>query len=218
MKDRKLLFAFFSLFFLLQCAPKKIFFVSENSEIKSIIENRQFDVVYRGLKYRMTIFVPGADSIQVSGIGFQVQKVEKNKYDITPGGGKSLEIKIIGFFERKEVIEKRQLRILNIGIPHASIDYKIGKIKLSKQEVFKSTIEVHFPQFIFETPIVKSFLYQINKEEPVTIYGNKFDKMALEKIGKMKSGDSILIDNIKAFRELPNVDYSKIKELKVYIE
>lgn len=166
----------------------------------------------------MTIFVLGADSIQVSGIGFQVQKVEENKYNITPGVGITLEIKINGYFKGKEVIEKRQFRILNIGIPHASIDYKIGKIKLSKQEVFESTIEVHFPQFIFETPIVKSFLYQINKEEPVIIYGNKFDKMAIEKIGKMKSGDSILIDNIKAFRELPTVDYSKIKELKVYIE
>ena len=218
MEYRKLILALFLLFFLLQCAPKKILFVSEKPKNKSIIENRQFDVVYRGLKNRMTIFVPGADSIQVSGIGFQVQKVEKNKYDITPGGGKSLEIEIIGFFESKEVIEKRQFRILNIGIPHASIDYKIGKIKLSKEEVLTSTIEVFFPQLIFEAPTVKSFLYQINEEEPVTIYGNKFDKMALEKIGKMKSGDSILIDNIKAFRELPNVDYSKIKELKVYIE
>ena len=197
------------------CTPKKHRLFSKDFPHKSIIENEKLNILYRGIKNYLTIYVPEADSIQVKGTG--VFKEKKNEYYITPFTGTSLEITISSFTKGKVRTEKREFRILNIGSPFASINNKTGKIILSKEELATSKIEYYIPQFVIDLGKVRKFRYQINHEEPLINYGNKFNDSVKEKIYRMKSGDIMIID-LNFDLELETVDLKKITELEVHIE
>lgn len=198
------------------CTPTKHISSSQDSSNKSIIENEELNIVYRGIKNRLTIYVPKSDSIKVNGPG--VYKERENKYYIIPATGNTLQIKIISFIKGKETVEKREFRILNIGKPFASIKNKTGKITLSKQELATSTIEYFIPQFVMKLGKVGKFRYQINDEKPLVNYGNEFNKSVKEKIYNMKSSDVMIIDELNYNPELQSVDLKKVTELIVYIE
>lgn len=198
------------------CTPKKQISHPEDSNIKSIIENEKLNILYRGIKNYLTIYVPNSDSIKVSGLG--VYKEQKNKYYIIPAVGTSMEITIIKFSKGKEIVEKREFRIVNIDKSFASIENKIGKITLSKEELANSKIEYYIPLFVMKLGKVGKFRYQINAEEPMVNYGDEFNKSVKEKIYNMKSGDIMIIDNLNFNPELQNVDLKKVAELVVYIK
>lgn len=210
--------AYYTLIFwvCIYCTPKKQISSSEDSNIKSIIENEKLNILYRGMKNYLTIYAPNSDSIKVSGLG--VYKEQKNKYYITPAAGASMEITIIKFSKGKEIVEKREFRIVNIEKPFASIKNKIGKMTLSKEELANSKIEYYIPQFVMKLGKVGKFRYQINAEEPMVNYGDEFNKSVKEKIYNMKSGDIMIIDNLNFNPELQNVDLKKVAELVVYIK
>lgn len=198
------------------CTTKKHISSSKDPSVKSVIENERLNILYRGIKNYLTIYVPQSDSITVSGLG--VYKEEKNKYSIAPSTGTSMEITIISFVKGKEIIEKREFRIVNIEKAFASIGNKIGKITLSKEELAISKIEYFIPQFVMKLGRVGKFRYQINDEEPTVNYGDEFNKSAKEKIYNMKSGDSMIIDNLNSNPELQNVDLKKVTELVIDIK
>lgn len=199
----------------ISCSSRKHISSSKSSNIKSIVENSQLNVVYRGIKNHLTIYVPQSDSIKVSGIG--VQKESENNYSITPTIGTSLKITITGFFKGKEVIDEREFRIFSIGKPFASINNKTGEITLSNEELANSKVEYFIPQFVISLGKVGKFQYQINEQEPAINYGEEFDESAKKKIFKMKPGDYMIID-LNFNPELQNVDLAKITELKVIIQ
>lgn len=198
------------------CTPRKQISFPKDSNIKSIIENEKLNILYRGIKNHLTIYVPKSDSIKVNGPG--VYKESESKYSIIPGIGSSMEITITGFIKDKAITEKREFRIVNINNPFASINNKIEKITLSKEELANSKIEYFIPQFIMELGKVAKFRYQINEEEPMVNYGDKFNKAAKEKIFNLKSGDYMIIDKLSYGLELQNIDLKKVTELKVYIK
>ncbi len=196
------------------CASSKI--ITSDSNIKPIIENKQLNILYRGIKNYLTIYVPKSDSIKVDGMG--VQKESENNYSITPSLGSSLEITITSFFNRKKVIDKREFRILNIDKPFASIGNRIELISLSKEELANSVIKYVIPQFVINLEKIGKFRYQINGGASEINYGEEFSTIAKEKIYKMKSGDSIVIDDLRFNLEPPNTDLKKMTELKVLIK
>ncbi|MDF2551923.1 MAG: hypothetical protein K0R77_1198 [Chryseobacterium sp.] len=198
------------------CTPKKHISSLDDSSNKSIVENEELNIVYRGIKNHLRIYVPKSDSIKVSGSG--VYKEEENQYSIIPVTGNTLQIKIISFVKGKETVEKRDFRILNIGKPFASINNKTGKITLSKEELSTSKIEYFIPQFVMKLGKVGKFRYKINDEEPMVNYGNEFNKSIKEKIYNMKSGDIMIIDELNYNPELQSVDLKKVAELIVCIE
>ena len=210
------------------CSPRKNFSNSKVSEIKSIIEYKQFNIIYRGLENRMTIFVPGADSIKVSGIGIsttdstkvfemRIKKFDENIYGFTPGRGDKMLMSIFSFLNGKESFEKREFRIFNIQSPYTSINGQIIQIKMSKESLAQSKIEMLIPQLIFEMPKVKNFSFKINDGESYFVERNLFDLTAKEKILNLKIGDVVLIYDVQ-------IDYinsgrmKNLKELKIYIE
>lgn len=211
-------FIFYPLIFCvcIYCTPKKYISSSKDSGNKSIIENEKFNILYRGIRNYLTIYVPKSDSIKVNGPG--VYKEEENKYYITPTTGTSLEIIITSFINSKQAVEKREFRILNIEKPFASIKNKTEKITLSQEELATSKIEYFIPQFVMKLGKVGKFRYQINNEEPTVNYGDEFNKSAKEKIYNMKSGDRMIIDELNFNPELQNLDLKKVAELVVYIE
>lgn len=101
---KKLIHSLIIFFVCICCTPTKHISSSEDSHNKSIIENEELNIVYRGIKNRLTIYVPKSDSIKVSGSG--VYKEEENKYYIIPSTGNTLQIKIISFIKGKETVEK----------------------------------------------------------------------------------------------------------------
>ncbi len=197
------------------CTSKK-HLSSKDSNIKTIIENEKLNVVYRGIKNHLTIYVPKSDSIKVSGPG--VYKESENKYSIVPGIGSSMTITITSFIRGKKITDKREFRILNINNPFTSINHKIEKITLSREELANSTIEYLIPQLVLKLGKVTKFRYQINEEEPMINYGDKFSRLVKEKIFNLKSGDYIIIDELSSGPELQNIDLKKATELKVYIK
>lgn len=161
------------------CTPKKHILFSEDSKPKSIIENTKLNILYRGIKNHLTIYVPKSDSIKVSGPG--IYKEGGNKYYITPFTGTSMEITITSFIKGKVANEKREYQILKIEKPFTSINNKIEKITLSKEELTTSKIEYFIPQFVIKLGKVGKFRYQINNEEPAINYGDEFNKHVKEK-------------------------------------
>ncbi len=172
--------------------------------------------MYRGIKNHLTIYVPKSDSIKVSGPG--VYKEGENKYSIVPGTGSSMAITITSFIEGKKITDKREFRILNINNPFTSINNKIEKITLSREELANSTIEYLIPQLVLKLGKVTKFRYQINEEEPMINYGDKFSRLVKEKIFNLKSGDHMIIDELSFGPELQSIDLKKVTQLKVYIK
>ncbi|WP_343660389.1 hypothetical protein [Chryseobacterium sp.] len=212
---KKFIYYTFILSACVHCTSKKPL-SSKDSNIKTIIENEKLNVVYRGIKNHLTIYVPKSDSIKVSGPG--VYKESENKYSIVPGIGSSMTITITGFIRGKKITDKREFRILNINNPFTSINHKIEKITLSREELANSTIEYLIPQLVLKLGKVTKFRYQINEEEPMINYGDKFSRLVKEKIFNLKSGDYMIIDELSSGPELQNIDLKKATELKVYIK
>jgi len=65
---------------------------------------------------------------------------------------------------------------------------------------------------------VKSFQYQINKQQSFINNGNKFNEFGKQQIYNLKKGDSVVIDNINLITDKPNTDRARIIELIIYIE
>lgn len=212
----KLTFLFLILLSCVQCTVKNNFTGLKQGQIKSIVENKKLNVVYRGIRNPLTIYMPYTDSIKVTGLG--LHKVKDYEYYIAPGSGLKTEILIIGYINGREIIDKREFRILGIQEAYASIHKYFGKVKLSKEKLSDSKIEIHIPQFIVETPDVASFKYQINNWEPLQNEGNSFDNLAKHHINNLKKGDSITIDNVKLVTDNPNEYRARVIELKIYIE
>ncbi|GEM_PF-3525686 len=198
----------------LNCSTIKTF--TKKSDIKAIVENKQLNILYRGVQNHLNIDIPQSDSIQVSGAG--VKKEGKNLYSIIPTTGTSLEITITGFIKDKIIADKRKFRILNIGRLFASINNQTILINLTNEELAHSKIKYFIPQLVYELPKVAKFHYRINQEETMVNYGEEFNHYVKEKIFKMKSGDSIIIDNLSFDNEQPNIDYKKANALKVIIQ
>lgn len=213
---KKLIHYILIVFVCICCMPSKHISSSDVSSNTSIIENENLNIVYRGIKNHLRIYVPKSDSIKVSGLG--VYKEKENKYYILPSTGNTLQIKIISFIKGKKTIEKREFGILNIGKPFASINNKTEKITLSKEELASSTIEYHIPQFVGKLGKAGKFRYKINDEEPMINYGAEFNKSVKDKIYNMKFGDVMIIDDLNFNPELQSVDLKKVAELVVYIE
>ena len=211
-------FIYYTLIFCscIYCTPKKNILSSNNPNIKTIIENEKLNIVYRGIKNNLTIYMPNSDSIKVSGPG--IYKERESKYFIIPTAGSSAEITITGFRKGKKIIDKREFRILNINSPFASIDNKIEKISLSKEELANSKIEYFIPQLVMELGKVSKFRYQINEEKPTLNYGNSFDPIAKKKIYNLKSGDYMMIDELSSGTDLQSVDLKKVIKLMVYLK
>lgn len=203
------------LFACICCTPQKHLYLKSSSN-KSIIENEQLNILYRGIKNYLTIYVPNSDSIKVSGTG--VSKEGNSKYGIIPGAGKSLDITITSLINGKELIEKREFQILNIDKPFASIGNRTGQITLSNEELANSTIKYFIPQFVIKLGKVGKFRYQINNKEPTINYGDEFNKHAKEQVFNMKSGDFMIIDELNFNPELQNIDLKKVEKLVVYIK
>lgn len=202
------------LFIYLNCSSAKT--STQKSDIKAIVENRQLNILYRGVQNNLNIDIPQSDSIQVSGTG--VKKEAKNRYSIIPTTGSTLEITITGFMRREVFIEKRKFRILNIGRPYASINNQTKQINLTTKELANSKINYFIPQLVYELPKVGKFGYQINQEESLINYGEEFSQSAKEKIFKMKPGDSMVIKELSLENERPNIDYKEVNPLIVIIE
>ena len=167
-----------------QCTVKNNFTGLKQGQIKSIVENKKLNVVYRGIRNPLTIYMPYADSIKVTGLG--LHKDKDSEYYIAPGSGLKTEIFIIGYINGREIIDKREFRILDIQEAYASIHKYFGKVKLSKEELSDSKIEIHIPQFIVELPDVASFKYEINNKEPGQNEGNTFGNLAKHQINNLK--------------------------------
>lgn len=213
---KKIIYSTFILLIHISCTSLRYNLHSDNSGNKAFVENEDLNVLYRGIKNHLRIYVPKSDSIKVSGSG--IYKEEENKFYIIPSTGKTLQIKIISYCKGKETVDRREFRILNIGKLFASINNRTGKITLSKDELAGSVIEYYIPQFVGKLGKVGKFSYKINNGNPMINYGSTFSKYAKDRIYTMQSGDSMVIDHLNFHPEMEIVDLKKASELVVYIE
>ncbi|MBW8362706.1 MAG: hypothetical protein K0M56_11040 [Kaistella sp.] len=186
------------------------------TEVKSIIENKMLNIVYRGIRNRLTIYMPNMDSIKVT--GRDIHKVGENEYYIAPTLGLTTEILVTGYHNGKQFTDRREFRILNIQKSYVSIHEDYGNVRLSKEELAASKIKIHIPQLVIALSEVESFEYKINKHDWIINEGAEFGHFAKEQILNLTKGDSVVIDKIKLVTDQPNIDRKKSIELKVYIK
>ena len=187
---------------------------------KSIVSADKINVVYRGIINPISIAVPGAKSFKASGLGLKETDVE-GKYNLTPGAGNEMIIKIEALMQNDLVIvEEKVFRIKNIQGLSAVIDGNSCNnciLEFSKKNLNQAKIELKIEDFLYDVKFtLESFTVNLPNIKPIIITGNQLNEIALKEIMKLKVGSIFTLGN---FRQSNPYDYclAGINSVKVMI-
>ncbi|AWH85998.1 hypothetical protein HYN59_13160 [Flavobacterium album] len=199
--------------------------VSQTTQNISVVSAERLNVVYRGIDNPVKIAVPGARSFTATAPGMRETEIPGN-YIINPGSGLEVNVIIEAVMNDDSIIkEVKSFRIKGLHRPMATIngynstDDTAG---LSKKELANAIIGLDMGDFLFETNFnVKSFTVSFPEKknmEPIEIEGNKMNQKAIEAINKLRSGDFVLISNIRFLDSSPTTCFPYLASIIVEID
>ncbi len=158
--------------------------------------------VYRGVNNPMSISFAGiADSdVTASAPGLKKgAKAGQYNWNVTGLSGTSAVVTVSGKLpDGTTVSDKKTFNIRPIPQPVPTLRGKPGSGKGNKNDLSSSTINVTFPDFVFDiTANVQSFEVYIPGSAAIICQGNRFNGAALAAINKCKRGDVVVINNIE---------------------
>ena len=186
---------------------------------KSVVALDKVNVVYRGILNPISIAVADCKSYQVSAPG--LQKVSEGKYTLAPGQG--LETKVVVTIVNYDDTVSMEEHIFRIK----SIPKMMGKInnqncyncivEVSKGGLEKVIITIGYNDFTFDMEEtffkVESFKVVYGKEK-MEVHGDKFSRLALKLLSKLKAGSVFRIEDIK----YPNpLDFCRVVPLPITV-
>jgi len=158
--------------------------------------------VYRGVDNPMTVSfagVPDTD-VKASAPG-SWRSTAKGKYswNVTGVTGNTAKIQVTAkLSDGKTVSDMKEFNVRPIPAPVPELRGKQGSSKGNKNDLASSTINVAFPDFVFDVKTtVISFELYVPGNAAMVIQGNRFDARAQAAIAKCKRGDVVTINNIK---------------------
>ncbi|NHN25579.1 hypothetical protein FIA58_007810 [Flavobacterium jejuense] len=185
---------------------------SLKSSIKkySFVKNEQVEnVVYRGLKNPITIYVPNAKLFKANGLG--LEKRSENKYYLFPDKGLQTEVKLeITLNNDSIVYESIFFRIKDIRGPIVMIndnDCEGCLIELSRNDLKNATLSMDFADRLldFEFTIKEFSIIPLSKKRKnIEVIGNTINDEIFNILNKYKKGSRFVIlvtkfdHNIKA--------------------
>ncbi len=168
----------------------------------AVISADKMNVVYRGVDNPLSISIPGVpdNKVHVSAPG--LKKVGNGKYvmNVTRYKGKSVDIKVSGKVNGKNVSDSKTFRVKNIPPPVGTVRGESGVIKMPKRNLELSTVGAKLPDFDFDVKLgVKSFDFKVPGQPTQRVNGTKLDAKAKQLLRRVKRGQNVQIYNIRAY-------------------
>lgn len=168
---------------------------------KSVISLDNIKVVYRGINNPITIAVPNnVKSLSLSGNGFFKEK-EFGKYDISPGAGKEMYLKVEMTLKNDSVIyEEHIYQIVDLKSPIGVINNEFntkGILEFTIDELKNAKVGIKIIDFFYIKGEINRFTVKIPRHPSITIEGNTFTDEVIELLKKVRKKDFIIISNIK---------------------
>ena len=158
--------------------------------------------VYRGVDNPMTISFAGIADSDVTASAPGLRKGGKpGQYNWSVNGlsGKTATVTVTGTLPGgQKVSDKKIFNIREIPRPAPTVRGLAEKGKGNKNDLSSSTINVEFPDFVFDVKTtVKSFEVYVPGAPAIICTGNKFNDAALKAISRTTRGDKVMITGIK---------------------
>ena len=172
-----------------------------------IISNEELDIMYRGYDNKFSVSVPGVsnEKIKVTVNGGQVKK-QGERWIIVPGDNtKEITVNVSAELDGKmQNLPPKKYRVRKLPDPSPFFnsrekDYASGEISSSALTHNTGVVTVSYgTDGILNLPFtVTSFTLFVNGQYLDT-KGNKFTREQLDKLGKLRSGSFVMIENIRA--------------------
>jgi gliding motility-associated protein GldM len=159
--------------------------------------------VYRGVENPMTVSFAGIPDNDVKanapGAWRSAGKAGKYNWNVTSVSGTTAKIAVTAKLpDGKTVTDMKEFNVRPIPAPVPELRGKQGSSKGNKNDLASSTINVAFPDFVFDVKTtVLSFELYVPGSAAMIIQGNRFDAKAQAAIARCKRGDVVVINNIK---------------------
>lgn len=158
--------------------------------------------VYRGVDNPISVSfagIPDSDvTVNAPGIKKGAKPGQYN-WNVTSLSGTEAIVTVTGkLSDGSSVSDKKKFVIRDIPKPQPSIRGKSGSHKGSKADLAVSTVNVEFPDFVYDVNVtVESFELFVPGNPMMIVQGNKFNAAAQAAINKASRGDVITVGNIK---------------------
>jgi gliding motility-associated protein GldM len=158
--------------------------------------------VYRGVQNPMTISFAGIsdNNVSVSAPGLSKgSKPGQYNWNVNGVSGRTATVTVTGKLpDGTSVSDKKIFNIREIPRPAPTLRGLSDKGKGNKNDLSSSTINVEFPDFVFDVrTTVKSFEVYVPGAPAIICQGNKFSDAALKAISKTTRGDKVIVGGIK---------------------
>ena len=192
----KITLFFISLFFYLNCTAQDSLTSSINKY--SFVKNEQVEnVVYRGLKNPISIYVPNAKLFKASGLG--LEKISENNYYLFPDKGLYTEVKLeITLNNDSIAYESISFRIKDIIGPIVKFNNQISEsciIELSRKELKNLTLSMDFLDHLldYKFTIEEFTIISLEKGINIDVIGNTIDDTTFNILNKYKKGSKFIL-------------------------
>ncbi|PZR20675.1 MAG: gliding motility protein GldM [Flavobacterium psychrophilum] len=158
--------------------------------------------VYRGVENPMTVSFAGVPDTDVKASAPGAwRNTGKGKYswNVTNVSGTTAKIQVTAkLSDGKSVTDMKEFNVRPIPAPVPEVRGKRTSAKGNKNDLSSSTINVAFPDFVFDVKTtVKSFEVFVSGSGTMVCQGNRFSAQALAAIAKCKRGDVVVISRIE---------------------
>ena len=178
----------------------------------AVISADKMNVVYRGVQNPITISIPGIQDSKVRASAPGLKRVRGSKYNIFPGKGREVKINVSGTLpDGNNVSSVSSFRIKDIPKPAGYFRGQSGSFVTPKSSLAKGTVEARLEDFDFDLPLkVQSFRFRAPGQPSMVIKGDKLDSKAINTLGRIKNGQTVIISDIKVI--IPSNPSYKLKQ------
>lgn len=174
---------------------------------EATISADKMNSVYRGVENPMTISFAGIPDNDVTATAPGLRKGSKPgqyNWNVTTISGTEAVVNVSGKLpDGKTVSSKKVFKVRDIPQPTATLRGKTNSSKGRAQDLAVSTVNVTFPDFVFDITVnVVSFELYVPGNAGMIVQGDRFDARAQAAINKARRGDVITITAIKT--KIPN--------------
>ena len=166
----------------------------------AIISADKMNIVYRGIVNPISVSFEGIDPSKVVASAPGLTYAGKpGRYNMIPQSGSEVVINVTGTLPSgNKVTDKKTFRIIGIPSPTGTLRGEKGIVKGPKSNLEILTIGAIIPDFNFEVGLnIIGFNFKVAGYPTIVVQGNKLNAQCKSVLSKLRSGDQIIISEIK---------------------
>jgi gliding motility-associated protein GldM len=178
----------------------------------AVISADKMNVVYRGVQNPITISIPGIQDAKVNANAPGLKRVRGSNYNLFPGTGREVNINVSGTLPDGNIVSSvSTFRIKDIPKPSGFFRGQSGSFTIPRSSLERGSVEARLEDFDFDLPLeVQSFRFRAPGQPSMVINGDKLDSKAIGTLGRIKSGQTVIISDIKVI--IPSNPSYKLKQ------